>query len=116
MIIDSLVQDDSAPVEGVEVHVERVNEATTVVIDNDSNASSSFCLSATVRLDAVEPSRVGGNINIRGEVDFGTINGIQSIKIVKCQWVWVVDYGIEVDFWLGIDKLGSDITGEICLS
>ena len=69
MEVDLLnVQQDPSPIEGVKVHVERVDKTIAVIINNDCNASSSICLARAIRLDPMQPGRICGNVVDRGEV------------------------------------------------
>ena len=63
MEVDLLdVQQDPSPIEGIEIHVERIDKTLAMIVDNDCNASSSICLPRAIRLDAVQPGRICGNV------------------------------------------------------
>ena len=63
------VQQDPSPVEGIKVHVERVDKTIAMIVDNDCNASSPICLPRAIRFDPVQPGRVRGNVIDRREVN-----------------------------------------------
>lgn len=116
MIINVLLKHLTAPVECVKVHIESIDLAVSTIIHNDGCASSTVCLSSTIRLNTVEPCRVRGNIIDRCEVDVFAPQSVQVVKLVECQGSWIAVYEIEVDLWLGVSELGSNIAWEVCLA
>ena len=63
------IQQDTPPIKGIEVHVESVNKAFAMIVDNYCNASSSVCFPGAVRLDAIQPDRICSNVIERREVN-----------------------------------------------
>ena len=108
MEVDLLdVQQDPAPIEGIKVHVERVDKTIAMIVDNDCNASSSICLPRAVRLDPVQPGRICGNVVDRREVDILATSTVpvQRVKIIDCQWILIALDDGEVNLWLGVEQL-----------
>ena len=60
----------------IEVHVECINVACTMVVDDDRAASGSVCFASAVRLEAVEPGRIGSDV-----IDGGEVDGIPSESV-----------------------------------
>lgn len=116
MVIHVLPQENASPIVGVEIHVECIDFAVAAVIDNHCKTRSSVGLAGTIRLHTIKPSWTCGDIVIRCEIDALASLGIQRIEIVQGQRGWVAINDGEVDFWLGVVKLGSDITWEVCFA
>lgn len=70
------VQQNPSPIESIEVHVEGVNKTLAMIIDDYCNAGSSVCLPSAVRLDAIQPGRIRGNVIDRREVNVRTASAV----------------------------------------
>ena len=118
MEVDLLdVQQNPAPIEGIKVHVERVDETVTMIINNDCNASSSICLPRAIRLDPVQPGRIGRNIiNRRQERILATTVPVQRVKIIECQWILIALNDREINLRLGMEQLRSNVRWEIAVA
>lgn len=112
------VQKDPSPIEGIEVHVERVDKTIAMIIDNYCNASSSTCLPSAVRLNAIQPCRTRGNVIDRREINVLSICavGIQGVEIVERQWVLIAFDDSEINFWSCVDQLSSNVGWEVFLA
>ena len=69
MIIDISAKNRRPVVEGVEVHVERIDSSTSVIIDNDSRTYSPIRFPRGIWLDAFQPCWFGGDVIYRRKVD-----------------------------------------------
>jgi hypothetical protein len=64
-------EDFAAPVVGVEVHVECVNIAVALVVDDDGRRHGVVCLSLGVGFGAFDPGRVRGDVVLRSQIYVG---------------------------------------------
>ena len=76
MIIHILAEDNATPVERVKVHIESVDFAIPVIVDNDERTGSPLCFPCTVRLHSIKPRRICSDVNSRSKIDLGTVVGI----------------------------------------
>ena len=78
------LQEDTTPVEGIEVHVERVDKTVAMIVDNYCDARSSVRLPCGVRLDAIQPGWTRGNVINRREVNIlATVTeSVQGVEVV----------------------------------
>ena len=119
MEVDLLdVQQDPSPIEGIKIHVERVNKTIAMIVDNDCKASSSVCLPRAIRLDPVQPGRICGNVIDRREVHILATSTVpvERVKIIKRQWILIALNNGEIDFWLGVDQLRCNVRWEIAFA
>ena len=69
MIIDISAQNGRPIVEGVEVHVERIDISTSVIIHYNSRTYSPVRFPGGVWLDAFQPCWLGGDVVYRRKID-----------------------------------------------
>ena len=101
MITDDHASDSIAQIERVKVHIEGIDQARAVVINDDRAACGSFCFAGAIRLNSVQPWRVDGNVDIRREINCA-IGGVQIVEIVQSERIWSAGHNREVYFWLSI--------------
>ncbi len=111
MIVNVLTENDSTPIVRVEVHVKGVDIPIAVIVDNDGTASSSICFTSAIWLDSCKPGWVCGDIVQRGEVDVGSVEGIQLIQVVQSQGIWDSIDSDKIVLWLCMDELGAKVAG-----
>lgn len=76
VVAELVAEDGVALVVGVEVHVEGVDGAVALVVDDDGAGGVGAGAAAGVGLDAVEVGRVFAEVGGGGEVDVGAVGGV----------------------------------------
>ena len=112
MEVDFLdVQQNPSPIEGIKVHVEGVDKTLAMIVDNDCNASSSICLARAIRLDPVQPGRICCDVIHGCEVYvLATCTvPVQRVKVIECQWILIALDDGEINLWLGVEQLRSNV-------
>lgn len=69
VIPDFLTENRWALVVCVKIHIECVNVATSVVVDDNCGADCSICLASAIRFDTIKPRRIFGYIIDGGEIN-----------------------------------------------
>lgn len=82
MIANLLAEYGGSLVVRIEVHVEGINIACTMIVDNDGAAGRSLRPPSFVRLDTVKPGRISSDV-----VDGGQVNGIPSEGVERIEVV-----------------------------
>ena len=81
MIVDISAKNRRPVVEGVEVHVKRIDMSTSVIIHDNSRTYSSIRFPRGIWLDPFQPCWFGGDIVYRRKVDVRP-GSIQRVQIV----------------------------------
>ena len=109
-----LTEYPASPVVGIEMHVEGINVASAMIVDNDSAANGSLSFAVGVRLHTLEPCWIGSHVCDRGKIHIRPVISVQLVEIIQSECVWYRDV-YKVDLWFGIGKLGAYITWKVCI-
>lgn len=112
VVADQLTQHGRAVVEGVEVHVEGIDLAIPLVVDDDGCRFGAA--GAGVGLHAFEIGGVGGWVDVGGEIEVAAVEGAKGgVQVVKCKRRLRGGDGDVVDLWLGVGDLCANVGGEV---
>lgn len=103
-VISKLLPENSIPfIVSIEVEVESVYNASSVVIDYDGRTNSSVGFAASIRGYTLEPGWVLSEVINRRQIDAASAQGVEGVEVVECQrsrgavdWsVIVLRYGVK---------------------
>ena len=89
-----------------------------MIVDDYCNASRSICFPSAVRLDAIKPGRILGDVIDGRKVNVLTTSAVivQGVEVVERQGVLIAFDDSEIDLWLRVDQLSSTVGWEIFLA
>lgn len=122
VVAEDLSVDRKTLVEGVEVHVEGVEEAVAVVREDDgAGCGVGCCVGCGVGSHAIEPGGVGGDVVFGGEVEGAgggvggraVAEGVELVEGREGEGRGRVGDGGEVEGGEGVVEVGADVGGEV---
>lgn len=113
MVTELFPEDSLALIIGIEVHVEGVDDACSVIIYHDATRLSSIRLPIRIRPHTFHPHWVCDDIVIRVQEYILPAMIVQHVQIIQCQWRRGICYPRALVRWVGVLQLRFDVRRKV---